>query len=101
MPPVTISIFGKTWHQVEDFEQLRRQDQNDRSRRTGLKYFVLYNDDESSNGILIEQTITAASDPEWLEKAISYGHIYLQAVDHEITYTAWKSRVANEKAEAL
>lgn len=96
--PTTISILGKTWCQAESFEQFRYQEPRNRKRRNSLKYYILYQEDPSPSGegarradgagILIQQTITPDTDPSWLEKAISSGHIYLEKVDHDITKAA-------------
>ncbi|REE01077.1 hypothetical protein C7460_10497 [Marinoscillum furvescens DSM 4134] len=85
----SISVFDKTWCQAENIEQFRREDL---SRRNGLNYYVLYQDENGS--VLIEQTVTNETDPKWIQKAIDMGLIFMKKVDHEITLASWKARDA-------
>lgn len=102
--PATISILGKTWCQVESFEQFRHQEPTDRTRRIGLKYYVLYEEIPGGAGtaggsILIEHTITKQTDATWLEKAVNLGHVYLQQIDHDMTLTAYKARETEKQKQ--
>lgn len=95
--PETISVFKKSFHQVPTLEHFRYQEGSRAgSRRIGLTYYVLYLEGNpplqggcpQGGGLLIQQTISATTDPNWLATAISAGHIYLEKVDFEITKKA-------------
>ncbi len=105
--PATISVFKKSFHQVPTLEHFRYQEgRKVGARRIGLVYYVLYLEGNppfqggcpEGGGLLIQQTITADTDPNWLATAISAGHIYLEKVDFDITASAVASAKAGSKA---
>lgn len=96
-PPATISILGKTWCQAESLEQFRRQEPTNRSRREGMKYYILYcapgespfpKGGQGDFGVLIQQAVTSSTDPTWLDEAIKLGSIYLEEIDFNLTKSA-------------
>lgn len=106
--PSTISLFSKTFCQVQDLQQLRHANGPDKGRRRlGLVIYILYkeesptvSDQESTvSGILIQQTITRSTSPGFLQTAIDMKCLYLEKVDHDITLTAAQAKDQSAEVE--
>ncbi len=87
----TIVFMDRHYRRADSLEQFRHQEPKNRSRRVGLKYYILYKDEANQAAVLVQDQVSPETDPKWLEKAISLGSIYLHQVDYDITITAIKN----------
>lgn len=83
--PASISIPGFTYLQTTDIWYFRNTSGRHKGRRRiGLPYYVLFQEDPSSPGILVEYVINEKTDLTWLQSALELGLIYLDHRDVEI-----------------
>lgn len=78
----------REFYKAQSLEQFRFQEQNNRARRLGLKYYVAYQDPDKGTAVLLEQKISDKTDAEWLKNAINLQAIFLSKIDFEITLMA-------------